>query len=121
LIITNRINVEDCCPSTSQASPESLFRMGGYIGLCVSVIYSIYFSTFMTYLRDCNRSKTTGVISEAGTAYPSRAPEFTPFFVGFVLCFVDHCLSFFVWPLYCLSFDLRPLIIRFGIFKLLSI
>ena len=31
------------------------------------------------------KSYTTGVSSGAGTAYPSRATEFTPFFVGFVL------------------------------------
>jgi len=40
-----------------------------------------------------------------------------PLFVGFVFinlwgsvqCFKSHCLSFFFWPLYCLSFDLRLL------------
>ena len=26
------------------------------------------------------------------------------------VCFVDRCLSFFVWPLCCLSFDFRILI-----------
>jgi hypothetical protein len=26
------------------------------------------------------------------------------------VCFVDHCLSFFFWPLCCLFFDLRILI-----------
>ena len=86
LIITNRINDKDCCSSTSQASPQSLFRMGGYIGLCVSVIYSIHFSSFMTYHCDCIRSKTTGVISEAGIAYPSRAPEFIPDFLWDSCC-----------------------------------
>ena len=43
----------------------------------------------------------------AGTAYLSVAPEFTLFFVGFewltlkcpVNNFIDHCLSFFLWPL----------------------
>jgi hypothetical protein len=34
----------------------------------------------------CNYINTTGVTSEAGTAYPSGAPESTPrFLVGFVL------------------------------------
>jgi hypothetical protein len=59
--------------------------------------------------------------SEAGTAYPSGAPEITPGFNGVrvtlsvVLC-VMFCRSLFVlssfyfWPLCCLSFDLRILI-----------
>jgi hypothetical protein len=57
--------------------------------------------------------KTTG----AGTAYLSGAPEFrSPMLSGvrvtrfLVLCegFVNGCLSFFFWPLCCLSFfDLR--------------
>jgi hypothetical protein len=45
---------------------------------------------------------STGVTNRAGTAYPSRAPEFTPVFCGvrvtrslvFCVCFVDRCLSF---------------------------
>ena len=43
---------------------------------------SWYFSSFMTYHRECNRSNATDVISEAGTAYPSRAPEFTEIVTG---------------------------------------
>ena len=47
--------------------------------------------------------------------YPFRPPEFTP---GFqwglyysIFSFMDRCLSFFLWPLCCLSFfDLRILI-----------
>jgi hypothetical protein len=62
-------------------------------------------------------SNTTGVTSGARTANLSRAPEFNPFSVGFVmlnhyvcvLCFVDHCPYVF-FPLYCLSFHLRLLI-----------
>ena len=53
--------------------------------------------------------------SGAGTVYPPRAPEFTPGFLGvcvaqyLVFCelFCRSCfvfLSFFFWPLYCLSF-----------------
>ena len=35
-----------------------------------------------------------------------------------VLCFVDHCLSFFFWPLCCLSFfDFPFLITPLGVFK----
>ena len=74
-------------------------------------------SSFITYHRVCNEINTTGATSRAGTAYPSGAPEFTPVFSGFpvtrslalCVCFIDHCLSFFFWPLCCLSFDLRIL------------
>jgi hypothetical protein len=64
----------------------------------------------------------TGVTSGAGTAYPSRAPEFTPIFSevqvapSLVFC-EDFCRSlfvlvyFFFWPLCCLyCFDLQILI-----------
>jgi hypothetical protein len=56
----------------------------------------------------------SGVVTNAtGTAYPSRAPEFTPVFSGIgvaqslfycvVFCrWLFVLLSFFVWPLYCL-------------------
>ena len=57
----------------------------------------------------------TGATCGAGIIYPSRAQEFTPVVSGvriarslvFFVCFVDHCLfllSFFFWPLSCLSF-----------------
>jgi hypothetical protein len=46
-----------------------------------------------------------GSTSGAETAYPSRAPQATPGFyvgwvrwlnlIGFLYCFVNHCLSFF--------------------------
>jgi hypothetical protein len=67
-----------------------------------------------------------GVTSGAGTAHPFEAPQFTPSFSGvrvtrslvLCVCFVDCFLSFFFWPLCCLSFfDLRILITPFGIFK----
>jgi hypothetical protein len=74
----------------------------------------------MTNHRICNNSNTTCVTSGTRTAYSSGAHEFIlGVFVGFLLlflmafvqCFVNHCLSFFGWPLYCLSFlDLRLLI-----------
>ena len=70
-----------------------------------------------------SKSNTTGATSGAGTAYTSRAPEFTTVFSGvrvsrsLVLC-VMVCRSlfvllyFFIWSLGCLSFfDLRILII----------
>ena len=59
------------------------------------------------------------MVCEARTAYPSGAPEFTPFLVEFVLldlqfsvhCFGDRCLSICPFlPLCCLSFELRLLI-----------
>jgi len=34
----------------------------------------------MTYYRGCNKSHTTAATSRAGTAYPSGAPAFSPFF-----------------------------------------
>ena len=52
---------------------------------------------------------------------PLTAPKLPHLLVGFVLldlqfsvwCFVDRCLTFFSWPLYCLFFfDLRILIAR---------
>jgi hypothetical protein len=67
----------------------------------------IYFSVFITPFR-------LKVI-----AHSSGAPGFTPGISGvrvtrslvLCVCFVDRCLSFFFWPLRCLSFfDLRILI-----------
>ena len=64
------------------------------------------------------------VTSGAGIAYPSEAPEFAEVLAGFVLldlwfsvwCIVDRCLSFFFWPLCCLSFS-TDYDYPFGIFK----
>ena len=52
-------------------------------------------------------------------AYPSEAPEFTLSFSGvrvarslvLCVCFVDRCLSFFFWPLCCLSFCLLTIVL----------
>ena len=67
----------------------------------------LYQMMFMSY-----NSKTTGVTCEAGTANTSGSPTVL---VGFVLprslvfcvvfCRLFVLLSFFFWPLYCLSFD----------------
>ena len=74
-------------------------------------------NSFMIYHR--NWSNTTGAICGAGTAYTYGVPELSPgSLIGFVLldlefsvfCFVDHCLSFWFWPLCCLSFYLWILI-----------
>ena len=69
-----------------------------------------------------NQIKTTGATSGAGTTYPSGAPEFTVAFqwsscysifsLMFMFCrSLFSLLSFFFWPLLCLScLDLRILI-----------
>ena len=70
-------------------------------------------SSFMTYHRVCNKSNTTHVNNGTGPFYPSGAPKFIPVFNGVRVaqsCFVDHCMFFFFWSLYCLSLDLRLLI-----------
>ena len=79
-------------------------------------------SSFMTYHRRCNQINTTSPTSGAGPAYPSGAPEIcTPDFqwgscysiFSFMCMFCRSLfvlLSFFFWPLCCLSFDLRILI-----------
>ena len=80
-------------------------------------------SPFMTYHRVCNKSNTTGANSGTGTAYPSGAHEFTlDFWWGscytmfsflcrlFQIIVCPFVLFFFVWPLNCLSLDLRFLI-----------
>ena len=79
-------------------------------------------SSLMTYYRVCCKSNTTSVTSRAGTYYPSGAPEFTPGFLGvrvarFLVFCVVFCrsslviLSFFFWPLFCLSFLDLPILI----------
>jgi hypothetical protein len=46
----------------------------------------------MTYHWVCNKSKTTGATSGAGTAYPSEELEFVLFLVGFmVLKYLVFC------------------------------
>ena len=89
-------------------------------------------SSFMTYRRVCDWWNTTGAISGARTAYPSGEPEFISgirlghFARSFVFCVVFYgslfvLLSFFIWPLCCLSFKLRIPITPFSTFKFLSI
>jgi len=46
------------------------------------VYHNRIISSFMTYLRVCNKSSTTSATSGAGTAY---YPVVHPFFVGLVL------------------------------------
>ena len=69
----------------------------------------------MIYHRVCNKITMTGATSGAGSADPSRAPEFTLVFGGvrftrslvLCVCFIDSCLSFIFWLLYYLFFDLQ--------------
>ena len=51
----------------------------------------------------CEKSSKTGATSGTGTAYHSGVERDTK---SLVFCegFVDYCLSFLLWPLYCLSF-----------------
>jgi hypothetical protein len=98
---------------------------------------SVVLSSLMTYHRVCDKSNTTGAICGTGTAYPSWAPDFIPVFSGVgiarsLVFYVMSCRSLFVllaialsvlqltasdhpfgifWPLRCLSFNLRFLII----------
>jgi hypothetical protein len=78
-------------------------------------------SPFMTYHRVCNKSYTTCATHGTGTAYPSRANEFTSgILVGFVLLdlsFLCDVLQLVVCPfvifllaLCYLSFDLQLLV-----------
>jgi hypothetical protein len=85
--------------------------------------YNTDLSSFMTYHRVYNKLNTKGARCGPGTDYPSGTPEFTSGFSevrvarSFVFCAM-FCrslfviLSFFSWPLCCLSFsDLRLLIV----------
>jgi hypothetical protein len=73
--------------------------------------HNLFLSSFMTYHWVCNKSNMTSATCGVGTAYPSRAPEFSLVFSGvrvawslvFCVMFIDGCSSFFFWPLYCLT------------------
>ena len=55
-------------------------------------------------LKICNYINTTGVTSGTGTAYPSRAPEFTPIFLlAIVLSVLQLTDSYYLLPLWCLQ------------------
>ena len=97
----------------------------GCVPLVVSTSRS-FISSFMTYHRVCNQSKTTDGTIGAGTADPSGATEFTPDFQGSFLCSV---LKIVVLPfvLFLLAIVLSVLHrftdfeYSFGIFKLFCI
>ena len=60
--------------------------------------------SFMTYQRVCNKNNTTGVTYGAPEFIPGSSCSIFNF-----LCYVSYrclsfLLSFFVWPLHCLSF-----------------
>jgi hypothetical protein len=69
-------------------------------------------SSFMTYIRICNQTNTTGATSGAGTAYPSGASEFTPGFLWgscySVICFI--CMLRRLLFVLLSFFDIRILI-----------
>ena len=80
-------------------------------------------SSFITYHRICNQINMTDTTSGAGTATLSEHMSSPPVFIGvrlgWCVCFEDRCLSFFFWPLCCLSFDLiKDSDYAFAIFKL---
>jgi len=65
----------------------------------------------LLWVWNVEQQKQLSSFSGAGTAYPSRAPEFTPAFSGvrvtrslvLCVCFVDRCLSYFFWPFFVCS------------------
>ena len=73
---------------------------------------------YKSYNTICRKyANATGSTSGGGTAYLSGVPDLSPdvtLSLVLCVCFVDSCLSFlsfFFWPLCCLSFfDLRILI-----------
>jgi hypothetical protein len=70
-------------------------------------------SSFVTCQRICNKSNTTGATCGVGTAFSSRAPEFTPTFnrvhiTRFLVFSVMLCWSLFVF---------FPLAIVFSVFQ----
>ena len=89
-----------------------------YIHWCLTrFIYHMMFLSF--------NSNMTGATSWTGIAYSSGSPELTPCFNGVrvapsLVFYIQKCTILVITvllPLYCLSFDLRPLIATFGIFK----
>ena len=82
--------------------------------------HNLFLSSFMTYHWVCNKSNMTSATCGVGTAYPSRAPEFSLVFSGvrvawslvFCVMFIDGCSSFFFWPLYCLTSMASDLYLR---------
>ena len=96
------------------------YNLQQFRNLCIPCELPVL-SSFMTCHQVCKQINTMGVTSGAGFAYPSGAPEFTPWFLvglcnsifSFISMFCRSLfvsLYFFFWPLCCLSFDLRILI-----------
>ena len=90
--------------------------------------HNLFLSSFMTYHWVCNKSNMTSATCGVGTAYPSRAPEFSLVFSGvrvawslvFCVMFIDGCSSFFFWPLYCLTSMASDLYLQLLITRLVS-
>ena len=76
--------------------------------------------SFMTYHQVCNKSNMTGATCGAGTAYPFKAPEFTPGFqwgsccliLTLVFC-VGFCRSLFVCPFVLFLLTIVLSVLRF--------
>jgi hypothetical protein len=79
-------------------------------------------SSFMAYYRIVSNSNTTDDASGTETANPFGAPEFgsccpnCSFSYG-VFSIIVCALSFFFWPLYCVSFDF-PLLVAHLVFSI---
>ena len=110
----------DCCRISVSQMTTNIFHCRKHFS---------FLSSFMTYYWACNQVNTMGVTSGAGTAYPSGAPEFTRFLVGFVLLDLQsyvYVLQTVVYPfvLFLLAIVLSVLFrytdsdYPFGIFKL---
>ena len=99
--------------------PDRVSNDTGYV-LCRN--HDSVISSYMTSHWVCNKSYTTGAISETGTVYPSGEPEFIPLAMSFCrirwsifsfqysVLYIIVC-PFVCWSLHCMSFfDLRLLI-----------
>ena len=81
---------------------------------CFSKLATPRFAKKRKYIRVCKKSNTMRITCWAGTAYPVFTPDVL-IARSLVFC-VMFCrwlfvlLFFFVWPLYCLWFDIRLLI-----------
>jgi hypothetical protein len=62
--------------NTEGAIKEKLATKGKF----VVTVFAIFRYSFMTYHRVCNKNNMTNAACDAGTAYPSGKPEFTPGF-----------------------------------------
>ena len=92
---------------------------GSYLIYVICIIYVLWFPYRLDYM-----SNITGVLSEAGTAYPSPATSFTPIFlVGseFIIFIIIYVALFFFVFLRSLSWLLSlacPYLIALSVFSI---